>query len=327
MAKSTLRVRVQSPAGWGTGGNDRVHPSCRSCVPLAYTSAREYFAVSDKSQDIGAVSPRQRMHQLARRAGVSTLIFAWISTAIPYAVRFDGGVIGMFVAALVTSINGVGWGLLLWFIFFAVSLARPSSGIVPGYTLRGALRLYAVMVVAGIVLGSAVAIDERGKAEANPSSTSAVHAVADSNSALVNCRRFYSQGAYEKAIDQCNAATLAATQDLGRFSQVMKSESLSKADLQFALEFCQKMLTITDTIALSETKLNQRESGRQAALKAVGWTVFIQGFLDLQDPKLTKTSSKSTLSMCERLRKELEAIYPGVTAEETKAIRERSGAH
>jgi hypothetical protein len=259
------------------------------------------------------ISPRSKMRQLAIRAAIVVGLFTWLFTGVYNARRFGEPSLLLEVFGLVTSIvNGIGWGLLVALILYAASFARSSTGQEAPYDTNRSRIWYLSAALVGALLGSLA-----------PASAHAQEAVrpAPDNHSLVECRRLYAQSAYDKAINACNDATLVLVQQISRFRQLMQQKKTSAADLDFADTFCSQMLTITYTQALAENKLNEKEVGRQSALKAVGWVIFLYGILgERPDP-----STKSRIASLHRDQATLERLYPGVSAEEAKAFKERLG--
>jgi hypothetical protein len=279
--------------------------------------------VDVKDTERGVVSPRKKMQQLASRVAICTFYFVWITTACNSVFEYFQSPLEMLLMAFMDFINGL-WGPIFGLIIYAISFTRPSTGEVPAFTASDSRRWYTGCAIAGVALGLVLGIHTlqiQSTAAPPPASVAP-----SSSSALLDCTRLHGEKSYEQSIDKCNAAAIdLIQQQMPRFRRIMKSDSPSKTDIAFALAVMKKMLVITNTLALDEAKLNQPESGRQSALKAVGWTLYIAGVTQMQDPKLTTASSRATIADAKTTRDELERLYPGVIAAETKVVRERSG--
>jgi len=77
-------------------------------------------------------------------------------------------------------------------------------------------------------------------------------------------------------------------------------------------------------VANASRHLGDNVSGRQAALKAAGWTIMITGICLDSDPKLNNPETKKQVDKMKEYQTTLDSWYPGVVAEESKAFSERT---
>jgi hypothetical protein len=260
----------------------------------------------------GLISPRAKMRQLAVRAAIVLGLFVWLYTGVMNASRYGQQDTALEVIGLgMAVVNGISWGLIVGLILYLMSFAKSTSGGVPPFDATRSRIWYLSAALTGAILGLFA-----GSAHAQEGVRPATE------STLIECKTLYAHGVYNKAVGACNDAIIALIPQITRFKKVMSKQTLSASDAAFADTFCSQMLTITYTQALAEAKLKEGEVGRQSALKAVGWIIYLFGILgDRQD-----SSSKARVALLQKDQRVLESLYPGVSSEEMKAFKERLGA-
>jgi hypothetical protein len=144
------------------------------------------------------------------------------------------------------------------------------------------------------------------------------------SSGLAACTRLHGEKRYPESVAQCDAAVRDFASQLPRFASVMSSAKASADDLTFALGITGKMLAITSTIALDDAQLNQRTAGRKSAQEAVGWTFYVAGIVGRLGAKQANATARAAAAHAAATANSLEALYPGVIAEETQAFREHA---
>lgn len=282
----------------------------------------------EDSQKIIGITPREKMQQLALRAGICTFLFAWLAAGVhDFLIELQRGpvVLGLIVGAA-AIVNGT-WGIPVALTIYLISLATSKTRAVQPYDPRASRNWYIGVSVAAALFGLLMRQEssQQGPATAaDAQHTTLVRSSTTQSSTIENCSALYNLGKYEQSIDRCNVAALSMAPKLSRLGGVMRSTSPSPNDVRYALDASNTMLIITSTVSFAEAKLNEKTAGRRSAEKAVGWTFIIAGAVGELDPKGADRSIQVTLASSKVTRDKLESLYPGVVRDELKAFKERT---
>lgn len=191
-------------------------------------------------------------------------------------------------------------------------LAAALSRKLPRRTLT--IRVAWIVAICGALLGL---YGEATHPHASPTtpvgagaSTPAVAASDD----LTTCLDGYTSGRYGAAMTACESASAALVPRL----QAMKGEH----DVRVILNDGWDMLRVTYVLAFGYKQNNEPENARQMALHCAGWGILASGALATLDPKSTNPKYASMQSEVTRDMRSLNAAFPGVVAQETKAAQE-----
>lgn len=225
---------------------------------------------------------------------------------------------GMFAEGAVILITGI-IGYLIVGAALGVVIGLPTAALA-ALSIKGRSVGVGVLtaVAAGVLFGVLDANSGTVKymlSHASPSlpSPAGLSTAADDRT---TCLQYYAMRSYSNGLSPCKSAAL---QYVSRLQGMARS-----GDANAILNNSWDMLRFTYVMAFAYKENSEPENAHQMALHSVGWGIYALGAIEQVDPQHSNPEHVAMESEIGRDLLALDAAFPGVLAEERRAIQETS---